>query len=437
MVKRKLKQTTGNLTVVVNVGGVPTKKVRKKRGKSRARGGGSVRPAKNFVVSYTDQTPTLNLLKEFSETNRLLLTGQNNLAPPAMLAAPARLAAQTSAPSVTASAPSVTGTAYSIDTTRLDPPRPNRLTPQSSTTTRPIDTMPPAPLPLTRQGSSTEPLSRQGSLTGFEREMFNVAEDDQLGAAVAIGTKFMEKFEDAEKKYIASEIRASSLARNMPKEKPKNAISTNTDPVIPPRPPPRMETIGVSTLPQRTPPNRSEEAELDLSRQRLITMRMAEENMALKALNETQQASITDFISKSNTTVSLLKQRQAKAAQLAKSREGSEGGKMAPVVRPPPPRLRPPLFASKQKPSAPIVNDPRAAEEPITVSPWYAKGYESTSSEEEPDLAKQVPKQVPKRTISGRMFSSAKKMLSRKPSLTADRKAELKAQRPPPSIKKK
>jgi hypothetical protein len=274
-------------------------------------------------------------------------------------------------------------------------------------------------------------------LTGFEREMFNVPEDDQLGVASATAVKFMEKFEETEKKYIASEIRASSLARNMPKKKPKNTISTNTDPVIPPRPPPRMETIGVSTLPQRTPPNRSEEAELDLSRQRLITMRMAEENMALKALNETQQASITDFISKSNATVSLLKQRQQdRAAQLAKSREGSEGGKMAPVVLPPP-RLRPPLFASKQKPSAPIVNDPRAAEEPITVSPWYAKGYESTSSEEEPDLAKQVPKQVPKRTISGRMFSSAKKMLSRKPSLTADRKAELKAQRPPPSIKKK
>jgi len=435
MVKRKLKQTTGNLTVVVNVGGVPTKKVRKKRGKSRARGGGSVRPAKNFVVSYTDQTPTLNLLKEFSETNRLLLTGQNNLAPPAMLAAPARLAA----PSVTAPAPSVTGTAYSIDTTRLDPPRPNRLTPQSSaTTTRPIDTMPPAPLPLTRQGSSTEPLSRQGSLTGFEREMFNVAEDDQLGVASATAVKFMEKFEETEKKYIASEIRASSLARNMPKEKPKNTISTNTDPVIPPRPPPRMETIGVSTLPQRTPPNRSEEAELDLSRQRLITMRMAEENMALKSLNETQQASIMDFMSKSDTTVSLLKKRQVKAAELAKSREERSGSeKRAPVVRTPPPRLRPPLFSSKQKPSAPIVNDPRAAEEPITVSPWYAKGYESTSSEEEPDLAKQVPKQVPKRTISGRMFSSAKKMLSRKPSLTADRKAELKAQRPPPSIKKK
>jgi hypothetical protein len=79
MVKRKLKQKTGDLTVIVNVGGAPTKKGRKKRGKSRARGG-SVRPAKNFVVSYTDQTPTLNLLKEFSETNRLLLTGQNNLA---------------------------------------------------------------------------------------------------------------------------------------------------------------------------------------------------------------------------------------------------------------------------------------------------------------------------------------------------------------------
>jgi len=73
--KRKLKQKTGDLTVIVNVGGAPTKKGRKKRGKSRARGG-SVRPAKNFVVSYTDQTPTLNLLKEFSETNRLLLTGQ-------------------------------------------------------------------------------------------------------------------------------------------------------------------------------------------------------------------------------------------------------------------------------------------------------------------------------------------------------------------------
>ncbi len=133
MVKRKLKQTTGNLTVVVNVGGVPTKKVRKKRGKSRARGGGSVRPAKNFVVSYTDQTPTLNLLKEFSETNRLLLTGRNNLMLEAP-AAPARIAAQTSDPSVM-------GTAYSIDTTRPDPPRPNRLAPA------PLAPDPPRPAP--------------------------------------------------------------------------------------------------------------------------------------------------------------------------------------------------------------------------------------------------------------------------------------------------
>ena len=100
MVKRKLKQTTGNLTVVVNVGGVPTKKVRKKRGKSRARGGGSVRPAKNFVVSYTDQTPTLNLLKEFSETNRLLLTGQNNLTTGLSIAPMNRLIPQTIDPSI-------------------------------------------------------------------------------------------------------------------------------------------------------------------------------------------------------------------------------------------------------------------------------------------------------------------------------------------------
>jgi len=185
--------------------------------------------------------------------------------------------------------------------------------------------------------------------------MFNVAEDDQLGVASATAVKFMEKFEETEKKYIASEIRASSLARNMPKEKPKNTISTNTDPVIPPRPPPRMETIGVSTLPQRTPPNRSEEAELDLSRQRLITMRMAEENMALKSLNETQQASIMDFMSKSDTTVSLLKKRQVKAAELAKSREERSGSeKRAPVVRTPPPRLRPPLFSSKQNQVLPL-----------------------------------------------------------------------------------
>ena len=97
--KRKLKQKTGDLTVIVNVGGAPTKKGRKKRGKSRARGG-SVRPAKNFVVSYTDQTPTLNLLKEFSETNRLLLTGQNNLTTGLSIAPMNRLIPQTIDPSI-------------------------------------------------------------------------------------------------------------------------------------------------------------------------------------------------------------------------------------------------------------------------------------------------------------------------------------------------
>ena len=456
MVKRKLKQTTGDLTVVVNVGGAPTKKGRKKRGKSRARGGrgGSVRPAKNFVVSYTDQTPTLTLLKEFSETNRLLLTGQNNLTPalPA-LTAPDRLAAQTSAPSVM-------GTAYSIDTTRpIDTPRPNRLAPVAP---RPVAT-PPAPDPPAPV-AAPEPLSRQGSLTGFEREMFNVPEDDKLGVASAFAALAMNKLEEVEKKYIASEIRASSLARNMPKEKPKKTISTNTDPVIPPRPPPRMETSGVSTLPQRTPPNRSEEAELDLSRQRLITMRMAEENMALKSLNETQQASIMDFISKSDASVSLLKKRQQdRAEQLANSPpvwSKAEGtGVYAPPSRPASRPLRPPLFAPRQKPTAPIVNDPRAAEEPITVSPWYSKKDESSSessySSSEEEGRGSLPKQVPKRTISGRMFSGAKKLFASKQkapksalittqrSFSGDtseaiaRKAALRAQRPPASIKKK
>jgi hypothetical protein len=153
MVKRKLKQRTGDLTVIVNVGGVPTKKGRKKRGKSRARGG-SVRPAKNFVVSYTDQTPTLNLLKEFSETNRLLLTGQNNLAPPARLTAGQ-------------SDPSVMGSTYSIDTTRLDPPRPNRLTPQSSVASTRPDTTRNRLAPVALRGTQRVNTNESQDLSGF------------------------------------------------------------------------------------------------------------------------------------------------------------------------------------------------------------------------------------------------------------------------------
>ncbi len=161
MVKRKLKQTTGNLTVVVNVGGVPTKKVRKKRGKSRARGGGSVRPAKNFVVSYTDQTPTLNLLKEFSETNRLLLTGQNNLMLEAP-AAPARIAAQTSDPSVM-------GTAYSIDTThKYDRPRPNRLAPEPPAPDHPHHPDPHQPDPHQPDRTARTTGSRSQDLSGLK-----------------------------------------------------------------------------------------------------------------------------------------------------------------------------------------------------------------------------------------------------------------------------
>ena len=222
MVKRKLKQTTGNLTVVVNVGGVPTKKVRKKRGKSRARGGGSVRPAKNFVVSYTDQTPTLNLLKEFSETNRLLLTGRNNLMLEAP-AAPARLAAQTSDPSVM-------GTAYSIDTTRPIDTRPNRLAPD-----------PPARPVLPRPAGGEWPRGRQPSeqdLSGFQK--------------LALG------IQDSARARRARNSRDQVIPKTtVSYPPPKTTTGTNTPPVLPPRPPPKMTTTGAETLPQRPPPNRT------------------------------------------------------------------------------------------------------------------------------------------------------------------------------------
>jgi hypothetical protein len=150
MVKRKLKQTTGNLTVVVNVGGVPTKKGRKKRGKSRARGG-SVRPAKNFVVSYTDQTPTLNLLKEFSETNRLLLTGQNNLAndPRLSIAPMNRLIPQTIDPSI--------GPAQRLSMNLMNQPplvQMNRSNIPKDAETKPV--LPPRPPPNIPKDSTTE-----------------------------------------------------------------------------------------------------------------------------------------------------------------------------------------------------------------------------------------------------------------------------------------
>ena len=220
MVKRKLKQTTGNLTVVVNVGGVPTKKVRKKRGKSRARGGGSVRPAKNFVVSYTDQTPTLNLLKEFSETNRLLLTGQNNLMLEAP-AAPARIAAQTSDPSVM-------GTAYSIDTTRPIDTRPNRLAPD-----------PPARPVLPRPAGGEWPRGRQPSeqdLSGFQK--------------LALG------IQDSARARRARNSRDQVIPKTtVSYPPPKTTTGTNTPPVLPPRPPPNRTTTGTEMLPQRPPPN--------------------------------------------------------------------------------------------------------------------------------------------------------------------------------------
>ena len=220
MVKRKLKQTTGNLTVVVNVGGVPTKKVRKKRGKSRARGGGSVRPAKNFVVSYTDQTPTLNLLKEFSETNRLLLTGRNNLMLEAP-AAPARLAAQTSDPSVM-------GTAYSIDTTRPIDTRPNRLAPD-----------PPARPVLPRPAGGEWPRGRQPSeqdLSGFQK--------------LALG------IQDSARARRARNSRDQVIPKTtVSYPPPKTTTGTNTPPVLPPRPPPNRTTTGTEMLPQRPPPN--------------------------------------------------------------------------------------------------------------------------------------------------------------------------------------
>ena len=245
MVKRKLKQTTGNLTVVVNVGGVPTKKVRKKRGKSRARGGGSVRPAKNFVVSYTDQTPTLNLLKEFSETNRLLLTGQNNLMLEAP-AAPARIAAQTSDPSVM-------GTAYSIDTThKYDRPRPNRLAPE------PPAPDPPAPArPAPARGRQA---AESQDLSGFRKLASHFRGRKERGKPSYPQIIHTTK-EEYERDIMRREDRPWSPSRKMPPVPPRpkkmETTGTNTPPVLPPRPPPKMTTTGAETLPQRPPPNRT------------------------------------------------------------------------------------------------------------------------------------------------------------------------------------
>ena len=251
MVKRKLKQTTGNLTVVVNVGGVPTKKVRKKRGKSRARGGGSVRPAKNFVVSYTDQTPTLNLLKEFSETNRLLLTGQNNLMLEAP-AAPARIAAQTSDPSVM-------GTAYSIDTThKYDRPRPNRLAPEPPAPDPPAPSAPARPAPA-RPAQGRQAAESQ-DLSGFRKLASHFRGRKERGKPSYPQIIHTTK-EEYERDIMRREDRPWSPSRKMPPVPPRpkkmETTGTNTPPVLPPRPPPKMTTTGTETLPQRPPPNRT------------------------------------------------------------------------------------------------------------------------------------------------------------------------------------
>ena len=253
MVKRKLKQTTGNLTVVVNVGGVPTKKVRKKRGKSRARGGGSVRPAKNFVVSYTDQTPTLNLLKEFSETNRLLLTGQNNLMLEAP-AAPARIAAQTSDPSVM-------GTAYSIDTThKYDRPRPNRLAPEPPAPARPAPSAPARPAPARPAPARGRQAAESQDLSGFRKLASHFRGRKERGKPSYPQIIHTTK-EEYERDIMRREDRPWSPSRKMPPVPPRpkkmETTGTNTPPVLPPRPPPKMTTTGAETLPQRPPPNRT------------------------------------------------------------------------------------------------------------------------------------------------------------------------------------
>ena len=303
MVKRKLKQRTGDLTVIVNVGGVPTKKVRKKRGKSRARGGGSVRPAKNFVVSYTDQTPTLNLLKEFSETNRLLLTGQNNLAPAlaAAPAAPARLAAQTSEPSVM-------GTAYSIDTTRpIDTPRPNRLAPEPLAPDpprppRPLPSRPLVPKPPRGQAAKSQDLSGFRKLASHFRgrvkpeimedtkqdlDREKMRQEDKAsrkmppprperltGNVEAIST-MKANLAEVERRFaqpgppalaplespqvssplvdaLLSSIPTTPLTRQFSDIEPTPPVSRQTSDTRPP-----MVTRGEETLPQRPPPNMS------------------------------------------------------------------------------------------------------------------------------------------------------------------------------------
>ena len=124
MRKRKTKQKKGNVsqTVIVNVT------------KSGARGGRARAPRAN-VVTYTDQTPLLNLVKEFTQNNRLMLEGsRDNITQPRLSIAQDpmnRLIPQTIDPSI--------GPAQRLSMNLLNPPTPMTFPPTLPQTLDPMN----------------------------------------------------------------------------------------------------------------------------------------------------------------------------------------------------------------------------------------------------------------------------------------------------------
>ena len=122
MRKRKTKQKKGNVsqTVIVNVA------------KSGARGARAPRAAPRAnVVTYTDQTPLLNLVKEFTQNNRLMLEGsRDNITQPRLSIAPMNR--------LTTIDPSI-GPAQRLSMNLLNPPTPMTFPPTLPQTLDPMN----------------------------------------------------------------------------------------------------------------------------------------------------------------------------------------------------------------------------------------------------------------------------------------------------------
>jgi len=141
---RKRKQKKGNVsqTVIVNVA--------KSGARGRApRGAPRGAPRANTVVTYTDQTPLLNLVKEFTQNNRLMLEGsRDNITRPteprlSIAPDPRLLIPQTIDPSI--------GPAQRLSMNRLTPPN--------------LPTLPNLPKTL-------DPMNRSSTLDPMNRSSF-------------------------------------------------------------------------------------------------------------------------------------------------------------------------------------------------------------------------------------------------------------------------